>query len=276
MLRIHAVAQARGGAGAAVAVIVGVVRAAGLAVKAAAARMGQAQRIVQRALGPGRAAHAGLDLARTLVAQADADIGRRRAFALAGEQLDDTANGVRAIHRRGRAAQHLDAFDLRERNLLPHCAAGGLRVDAHTVDIHGCKALLGTAHIHAAGIAHAAVARDFDAGQARQQVGHPGGAAGLDGLPVDDGHIGHQVRQSLLGARGRHHGFGELRGAQVLREKDGSGNLLSVRRMGSEKRQRSKDNRTQRRNRAHVGQMIFHGKHKVCKQPGPASPPAYG
>ena len=276
VLCIDAVAQPRASTGAAIAIVVGVVRAAGLGVKAAAARMGQAQGIVQRALRARRAAHARFDLARALATQAHANIGLGRAFAFAGEELNDATDGVRAIDCGGGAAQHFDAFDLRKRNLLPQGTARGLRVDAHAIDIDGRKALLGTAHIHAAGIAHTAVARDLDAWQARQQIADAGGAAGFNGLAVDNGNVGHQVRQGLLRARGRDHRFGKLRGAQVLGQQDGGRSILGLCRTGGEQGKRGKDDRAQRRSTAHVGQTIFHGKHTLSKQPGPASPPAYG
>ena len=94
VLRIDAVAQARGGTGAAVAIVVGVVGAAGLGVKTIAARMRQAHRIVHRTLRPGRATHTRLNLACTLVAKADTDKRYCRAFALARKKLDHAANGV--------------------------------------------------------------------------------------------------------------------------------------------------------------------------------------
>ena len=55
---------------------------------------------------------------------------------------------------------------------------------------------------------------DLDAGQPCQQVGHAGGATALDGLAVDDRHVGHQVRQRLLDAGGGDHRFGQTPAAR--------------------------------------------------------------
>ncbi len=256
---IDLVAQASVARGAAVAVTVGVVRAAGLGVKAVAARMGQAQGIVQRLVGPYGAADAGLQLARALAAQAHAHVGRRSALALAREKLDHATDGVRSVHRRSGAAQHFDALDLRQRDLFPLRAAGGLRVHPHPVDIDGREACFGTAHEKAGGIAHTAVARDFDAGQARQHVGNAGGAAGLDGFAVHDGHIGHQVGEGLFGSGGGHHHVLQRGHARVLRQQQGLHGLFCMGCAGGSKGQHGKGTWAQRQSTAHARRGLVHG-----------------
>jgi len=203
---IDAQAQPGVARGAPVTITVGVVGTAGLGVKAIADFARNAQRIIERAILPGHAADPGLDLAGALVANAHAHIGSGGAFALAGEKLDHSANGVRTIDCGSGAAQHLDAVDLRQRNLLPLCAADGLRINAHTVDIHRRETRFGAPQKNAAGIAHATVARNLDARKARQHIGQPRGTAAFNGFAVHNGHVGHQIGQGLLGARGSHHG----------------------------------------------------------------------
>ena len=175
--------------------------------------MRHAQRVIKRARG---ATDAGLDLARAVVAHTHAHKRFRRAAALAREQLDDAANRVRAVHRSGWATQHFDAVDLRQRNLLPHRAAGGLRVHPHAVDVNRREAPFGPTQKHIGRIADAAVARDLHTWQARQHVHQPGAAAAFDGAAVHDGHVGHQIGQRLLGAGGGHHGFAQRRCVQIL------------------------------------------------------------
>jgi hypothetical protein len=186
-----------------------------LHVEALALFVRDAERVVQQAR---LAAHAAFDLAQAVAAEADAGIGRDALFAALGEQLDHAADGVRAVHRGGRAAQHFDAVDLRERNAFPAGAAGRLRVDAHAVQVDRGEARLRAADEETRGVAHAAVARDLDARLACQHVGHAGRAAALDGLAVDDGDIAHQVRQRLRRAVGRDHRLGQ-RGCCFLRER---------------------------------------------------------
>ena len=256
---IDLVAQPGVARGAAVAVAVGVVRAAGLGVKSVAARMGQAQGIVQRLVGPYGAADAGLQLARALAAQAHAHVGRRSTLALAREELDHAADGVRSVHRRSGAAQHFDALDLRQRDLFPLRAAGGLRVHPHSVDIDGREACFGTAHEKAGGIAHTAVARDFDAGQARQHVGNAGGAAGLDGFAVDDGDVGHQVGEGLFGSGGGHHHVLQRGHARVLRQQQGLHGLFCMGCAGGSKGQHGKSAWAQRQSTAHARRGLVHG-----------------
>ena len=260
VLRIDLVAQACVARGVAVAVAVGVVRAAGLGVKAVAARMGQAQGVVQRLVRPGCAADAGLQLARALAAQAHTHVRRRSALALAREELDHAADGVRSVHRRSGAAQHFDAFDLRQRDLLPLRAAGGLRVHAHPVDVHGGEAGLGTAQVQAGGTARAAVARHLHAGQSREHIGNAGGTAGLDGFAVHDGHVGHQVGEGLFGTGGGHHHVLQRGHACVLRQQQGLQGLLCMGCTGGGKGQHGHGARAQRQRTAHARRGLFHGK----------------
>ena len=201
--------------GAAVAVVVRVGGGDGAGVEAVAALMRDAERIVQRARA---AAHAGLGRACAVAAQADLGVGRGRAFALLGEELHHAADGVGAIDGGRRAAQHFDAVNLRQRDLLPRRAAGGLRIDPHAVDIDGREAALRPAQENAGGAADAAAAGELHPRQACQQVGHAHGAAALDGVTVEHGNVGHQVGERAFGARGGHHGLAQLGGGGGLRQ----------------------------------------------------------
>ena len=208
---------------AAVAVLIGVVlgrgraaQALGLRVKTIAGLARDAQRIVNAATG---AAETGIDLAGVVRAQAHFDERRKTALTALGKELDHPAQRIRAIDGGGRAAQHFNAVNQRQRNGLPRSAAGGLRIDPHAVDIDRREARFGAPQVHAGGSAGAAIAGNFNAGNALEHIGHRHGAAALDLLTVNDAHIGNHIAQGLGAARGRDDGLFELRRSLRLRQR---------------------------------------------------------
>ena len=217
MLRVDFEANACVARGGGVAVFVGVVTSAGFDVVAITLHARQAERVVKRTLNTRSTAHARFHFFGFVRTHANADIGRKSALALAREQLDYAANGIRAIDRRRRAAQHFDTVDVRQRNLLPHRTAGRLRVHAHTVDVNRREAPLSAAQKHVSRVANAAVARNLYARQTRQHIDDAGSSAVFDGFTVHDGDVSHQVRQPLLRAGRRDYGFAQRRRVQVLR-----------------------------------------------------------
>ena len=229
--RVDLQAQAGAEVGGFVAVAVGIAQAVGAAaqpgglhVEAVAFLAGDAQRIVDRAALVGHAADAGLGLAQAVAADADTHVGRGLAgLALLGEELDHAADGVRSVHCGSGAAEYFDAVDLRERDLLPHHAPGGLRIDAHAVDIDRGEAGFGAADRHAGAVTRPAVTDDLDARLAGQHVGYADRAARLDTVAVDDGDVGQQVGQGLGHPGGGDHGVLQFGAGRGLGEKGKSG-----------------------------------------------------
>ena len=215
MHSVHLQADARVARRAAVAVTVRVLPGDRARVEALAVVTCQPQGIVQRAAGT---ANPGFHLGGVVAAHADAYVRRRTVLTALGEDLHHAPQGVRAIHGARRATQHFDAVDEAQRDALPGRATGGLRVDAHPIDVHRSKARFRATQKNASGGARATVARELHTGQTGQQVGQTGGATAFDGFTVHNGDIGHQVGQRLRGARGCHHGFRQRRCAQVLRQ----------------------------------------------------------
>ena len=136
---VHAVelhAHAGIASGIAVAILVRVLASDGAGVEAIALVTQQAQCVVHGATGT---ADTSFELGGAPVAYAHGDKRRKALLTAFGRDLDHTAQGVRAVHRACRAAQHFDAVNQSERNGFPRGAAGGLRVHAHTIDVHGSK-----------------------------------------------------------------------------------------------------------------------------------------
>ena len=215
MHSVHLQADARVARRGAVAVAVRVLPGDRARVEALAVVTRQSQGVVQRTAGT---TDPGLQLGGVVAAHADAYVRRGTVLTALGEDLHHAPQGVRAIHGARRATQHFDAVDEAQRNALPGCAAGGLRVDAHPVDVHRSEARLGATQEHTGRGARATIARELHTRQAGQQVGQAGGATGFNGFAVHDGDVGHQVGQRLRRARGGHHGFRQRRCAQVLRQ----------------------------------------------------------
>jgi hypothetical protein len=95
-----------------------------------------------------------------------------RVARLAGEDLDDAADRVRAVERRARPAHHLDAVDLLERNDLEGRAAERGGADPNAVDQQQRVIGVGAADEHRALLAEPAGTVDFDAGEIGEQILH--------------------------------------------------------------------------------------------------------
>ena len=93
------------------------------------------------------------------------------AVAAAGENLDHPANGVAAVDHRARAAQHFDAFDLLDIEVLQVAVAGGGVADALAVHQHQALRRFGAADIDRWQTAAPAGLGDLHARYAAQQVG---------------------------------------------------------------------------------------------------------
>ena len=266
MLGIDLEAQTRTARSGAVAVLVGVVARAAPDVVAVASCTRETQGVIQGPVHASRSAHACFDLAGVVRAKSRAHGGRKGTLAFAREQLDHSTNGVRAIHCGGRATQHFDAIDLRQRNLLPHGAAGGLRVDAHTVDVHRCETAFSAAQKNIGRVTHATIAHDLYARQSGQHVDNAGRATVFEGFAVDHGNIGHQVRQRLLGACCRDNRFVHRWRVQVLRHQHRLGLLRKRGQRTSQRQGQSRRAKARRRSdTAHVGRGDRHEKTRQQK-----------
>jgi len=95
----------------------------GLGVEAVAALGAQAQRIVHRVRA---AAQGGIKVTGAVRTYPHPHAGEEALFTFAGEDLDHAGDRVRPVNGSGRAAQHLDAIDLRQRNRVPGGSTGGL------------------------------------------------------------------------------------------------------------------------------------------------------
>ena len=102
------------------------------------------------------------------------------AVATAGEDLDHPADGVAAVHRRTRAAQHFHPFDLLDVEKLQAAVAGGGVGDAHAIDQHQRLRGLGATDEDAGQAATAAGRCHLHAGHAGEQVADAGGLQAVD------------------------------------------------------------------------------------------------
>ena len=109
------------------------------------------------------------------------------AITTAGKDLDHPANGIAAIHRRARAAQHFDTFDLIHIEKLQAAVAGGGVGDAHTIDQHQALGGLGAADEDARQAAASTGRGHLYAGRAGEQVGDAGGLQAVDVGAGEDG-----------------------------------------------------------------------------------------
>ncbi len=92
-------------------------------------------------------------------------------LALAGEYLDHSADGFRAVQAGTGAAYHLDTFDQLQRQILQGRPAGGHRADLDTVDHHQHVVGLGAAHEQRGGLARPAVVGQRNARHLLEQFG---------------------------------------------------------------------------------------------------------
>src|SRR5690606_23444191 len=107
------------------------------------------------------------------------------AIALAGEDLNDTANGIGTVERRAGAAHHFDTlYLLRCKKFQAAGAAGGSR-DALASDQHQGLSRAGAAHKDAHLAACAAGADDAKTRYALQQLGNAADLQPFDILPFE-------------------------------------------------------------------------------------------
>lgn len=125
-----------------------------------------------------------------------ADLEAVRGARLLGDDRDHAAHRVRAVERGLRAAQHLDALDVRGQQPAEIILAVLRRVRLDAVDQDQRVAALGAADADLRDAARPAGAVDGDAGQRAQRVGDVDGLAALQILGGDDG-IG-----AAIGGRG--------------------------------------------------------------------------
>jgi len=106
-----------------------------------------------------RACHAG----RTIRAALDAQAAQRGALALPRDDVDDSANRIRAIKRRLRPTQDLDPLDdaWRDHRGVELARGCGWIADAHAIEQDEGVAGIGTAHANAAGATRPAIGADI-------------------------------------------------------------------------------------------------------------------
>src|SRR5690606_16232993 len=159
------------------------------------------------------AGKAGAVLPGTIAAAGDAQARlQSEALAAAGEDLHHAAKGVGSVEGGTRAAQHLDALDLVDRQILQAGAAGGGRADPHAVDQNHALRGAGAADVEPVEAAAAAVVGDLHAGRVSEQLEHAGRTQALDVLAGEHGHRAAHVVPGLGLAVGGDDGAGQLQG----------------------------------------------------------------
>lgn len=138
---------------------------------------------------------------------AGAQLGRA-VLTLAGDDIDHPANGVGAVQAAGRAAQDFHPLDGGQRHGVQRGAAGGGRAQALAVHQHQGLVAVGAANKHAGAVVDAAIAGDFHAALARQQLRQRILAGAIQLGAVDDGDIGQRGLARLRLTRG---GDGDFR-----------------------------------------------------------------
>ncbi len=128
-------------------------------------------------------------------------IGAGIAAAAAREDLHHAADGVGAVEAGGGSAQHLDALDLLERQLLDGGETGRGRAHAHAVDEEQRVAGVRAAQEHLRGSAEAAVLRHLHARDGLQHIGERALARAIDVFARHDGNVVHQLGEALRRAR---------------------------------------------------------------------------
>ena len=126
-------------------------------------------------------------------------------LALAGEDLDHPADGLRSVQAGARTADHLDALDQLQRQILQGRAAARDRSDLDAVDHHQHVIGFGAAHEQRGGLAGPAVVGQRYARHLLEQLGQRTRLAAFDPLAVDHGHRGQALLSRLRGAGGGHH-----------------------------------------------------------------------
>src|SRR5690606_17457510 len=106
--------------------------------------------------------------------------------ATAGEYLDHSAHGFRAVQAGARSTDDLDALDLFEWNVLQRGAAGGCRADPNAIDQHQYVLFATAANGHRGFLAAPPVAGDADSSQALQQLRHAAGLLAFDFVTGDE------------------------------------------------------------------------------------------
>ena len=147
-------------------------------------------------------AHTGGRFAGVVAADGGAEVrAPALAVAAAREDLDHAADRFRTVQARARAADHFDAFDLVDRQILEGDAAGCRGADAHAVDEHEQVVGFGAAQEQRCLLAGAAVARGRYAGQPAQQIEQRARLQALDVLACDYADRGEAVVDSHGSAR---------------------------------------------------------------------------
>ncbi len=185
------------------------------------------QRVDAQRIGPDvvAARHRRLRRDRAVAARLHRHRAMRRLTALAGDDVDDAAHRVRAVERRLRPAQHLDALDVDGGEIAEIERAVGRRriADAHAVDQHQGLAGVGAAQADLGHGADAAGFVDVEAGDAAQDVGEAFRSEFRDLGAGDDRHRGAGLADRLLDPIGRHGDFGQFVGASEARRRQRDG-----------------------------------------------------
>src|SRR5690606_16409731 len=172
---VEAMTQAHGKGTVAISVVIGI---AGIGSARAVKAVGLFQAGVEAEAGLGVATgQAEAVLLRVMRAAGQANRGRE-AFTLTatGEYLHDTTHRIGAVDGGAGAAQHLDALDLIDAQVLQAGTSHGGGAHAHAINQNQALRSTGTANVQAVGRAPATVVGDLDAGHMGQQLLHAGWA----------------------------------------------------------------------------------------------------
>src|SRR5262249_14084777 len=141
----------------------------------------------------GASREASLALPGAVGAATDAQRRCQRALALACEDLDDAADGVRAVQARARTAHDLDPIDLIDWQVLKRRRARRYPADAETVDEHQRLVGLGAAYENRADLAEPAGIGYLDTRKAIEQVLNRTRLQALDIIARDHGDRGQRL-----------------------------------------------------------------------------------
>ncbi len=149
--------------------------------------------------------------------------------AAARDHVDHAADRVRAVERRARALDDLDALDQLGRDVLDRGAADGAGVDAQPVHQHQHVVRLRAAQEQRGLLARPAEARHLDARARAQHVAQVGGGLALELGGRNDLHIRqHAIRGNLRAGRRDDDGAEGLGGGRRRRQDQGNENESGV------------------------------------------------
>ena len=129
----------------------------------------------------------------------------RRSLSAPGDEVDHTAHGICPVQPGGRAAHHLDAFELRQVHGTKLRLPQRGRAHAHAIDQHDHPAGPHATQEVAGTLPRATIARQLQARILLQRILHRMQPAGMQPVAVDQHHITHAVGQRLRLAGGCHH-----------------------------------------------------------------------